>query len=178
MPSSSLENRVPHSILFPKEPLFHVFPGIFSCTCFVHYVSPRLDKLSAKAIKCVFLGYSRLQKRYRCYSPHTRWYYMSANVTFFEETPFFSSSMQDFNSVQQVLLVPSLTPLVSPVHEIPNMDTSQATYRIKPTWSPYNVDQHESQRELSSPMSQGESFASCLSPSTNDLYHGSSWWWL
>ena len=63
----------------------------------------------------------------------------------FEETPFFSSSMQDFNSVQQVLHVPSLTPLVSPVHEIPSMDTSQATYPISTTRSPPSVDQHESQ---------------------------------
>ena len=73
--------------------------------------------------------------------------------------------MQDFNFVQQVLLVPSLFPLVSPVHEILSMDTSQATYPISPTRSPHNVDQHESQRELSSPMSQGESFASCPSSS-------------
>ena len=165
MPSSSLENRVPHSILFPKEPLFHVSPRICSCTCFVHDVSPGLEKLSAKAIKCVFLGYFRLQKGYHCYSPRTKQYYKSADVTF-EETPTFSSSMQDFNSVQQVLLVPSLTPLVSPVHEIPSMDTSQATYPISPTRSPQSVDQHESQRKLSSPMSQGQSFASCQSPST------------
>ena len=80
-----------------------------------------------------FLGYSHLQKEYCCYSPDTRWYYMSADVTFFEETPFFSSSMQDFNFVQQVLLVPSLDPLLSPVHEIPIMDTSQATSPTSPS---------------------------------------------
>ena len=43
---------------------------------------------------------------------------MSADVTF-EETPFFSSLMQDFNFVQQVLPVPSLDPLMSLVHELP-----------------------------------------------------------
>ena len=51
-----------------------------------------------------FLGYSHLQKGYHCYSPDIRRYYMSPNATF-EETPFFPSSMQDFNSVQHVLLV-------------------------------------------------------------------------
>ncbi|KAL6323247.1 hypothetical protein AAG906_029254 [Vitis piasezkii] len=51
-----------------------------------------LDKLSAKAMKCIFLGYSRLQKGYRCYSPDTHRYFLSANVTFFEDSPFFSSS--------------------------------------------------------------------------------------
>ena len=60
MPSSSIENKVPHSIIFPNDPLYRVSPRVFGCTCFVHNVSPGLDKLSAKAIKCVFLGYSCL----------------------------------------------------------------------------------------------------------------------
>jgi len=93
MPSSSLENQIPYSIIFPHDPLFHVSPRVFGCTCFVHDLSLGLDKLSAKAIKCVFLGYSRLQKGYKCYSPTTRRYYMSADVAFFEDTPFFSPSM-------------------------------------------------------------------------------------
>jgi len=71
MPSSSLKNKVPYSILFPKEPLFHITPRVFGCVCFVHDMSPGLDKLSARSIKCV-LGYSRLQKGYRCYSPEIK----------------------------------------------------------------------------------------------------------
>ena len=47
MPSSSIKNKIPYSILFPKEPLFHVDPRIFGCTCFVHNLSPGLDKLAA-----------------------------------------------------------------------------------------------------------------------------------
>ena len=86
MTSSSLENQIPHSIIFPRDPLFHVSPRVFGCTCFVHDLSPGLDKFSARAIKCVFLGYSRLQKVYKCYSPTTRRYYMSADVTFFLRT--------------------------------------------------------------------------------------------
>ncbi|RVW44162.1 hypothetical protein CK203_089420 [Vitis vinifera] len=50
------------------------------------------DKLSAKATKCIFLGCSRLQKGYRCYSPDIHRYFLSADVTFFEDSPFFSSS--------------------------------------------------------------------------------------
>ncbi|RVW88769.1 Retrovirus-related Pol polyprotein from transposon RE1 [Vitis vinifera] len=37
------------------------------------------DKLSAKAMKCLFLGYSRLQKGYRCYSLETHRYFISAD---------------------------------------------------------------------------------------------------
>ncbi|RVW70033.1 Retrovirus-related Pol polyprotein from transposon RE2 [Vitis vinifera] len=52
----------------------------------------KMDKLSAKATKCIFLGYSRLQKGYRCYSSETHRYFLSADVTFFEDSPFFSTS--------------------------------------------------------------------------------------
>jgi len=103
MPSSSLNHKVPFSILFPDTPLFHISPCVFCCVCFVHDMSPGLDKLSARALKCVFLGYSRLQKGYRCYSPETKKYYMSANVTFFELTPYFSFSVQDAHVIQQVI---------------------------------------------------------------------------
>lgn len=36
MPSSSIDNKISYSILFPKEPLFHVAPRVFGCTYFVH----------------------------------------------------------------------------------------------------------------------------------------------
>ncbi|RDX62578.1 Copia protein, partial [Mucuna pruriens] len=42
--------------------MYHVPPKVFGCVCFVHDVSLGCDKLFARAIKCVFLGYSRLQK--------------------------------------------------------------------------------------------------------------------
>ncbi|RVW58320.1 Retrovirus-related Pol polyprotein from transposon RE1 [Vitis vinifera] len=44
------------------------------------YAVLTLDKLSAKAMKCLFLGYSRLQKGYRCYSLETHRYFISADV--------------------------------------------------------------------------------------------------
>ena len=97
--------------IFPHDPLFHVSPKVFGCTCFVHDLSPGLDKLSVRSIKCVFLGYSRLQKGYKCYSPTTKRYYMSADVTFFEDTPFFSPSMNHSPSLQEVLPIPSPCPL-------------------------------------------------------------------
>jgi len=96
---SSIENQIPHSIVCPHDLLFHVSPKVFGCTCFVHNLSPGLDKLSARSVKCVFLGYSRLQKGYKCYSPTMRRYYMSANVTFFEDTPFFSPSVNHSSSL-------------------------------------------------------------------------------
>ncbi|RVX16945.1 hypothetical protein CK203_003304 [Vitis vinifera] len=55
-----------------------------------HLTSPSTpaDKLSARATKCIFLGYSKLQKGYRCYSSETHRYFLSADITFFEDSPF------------------------------------------------------------------------------------------
>ncbi|RVX00388.1 Retrovirus-related Pol polyprotein from transposon RE2 [Vitis vinifera] len=66
-----LHSNIPHSLSFPDQPLYFLPPRVFGCTCFVHILTPGQDKLSAKAMKCLFLGYSRLQKGYRCYSLET-----------------------------------------------------------------------------------------------------------
>ncbi|KAK2974296.1 hypothetical protein RJ640_016782 [Escallonia rubra] len=91
MPSTVLNGDVPYGVLFPTKPLFPVEPQIFGSTCFVRDVRPHLTKLDPKALKCVFLGYSRLQKGYRCYSPDLHKYLVSTNVVFCEHSPFFSS---------------------------------------------------------------------------------------
>ena len=68
MPSSVLHDQIPHSLIFPYQPLYFL-PPVFGCTCFVHILTLGQDMLFAKAPKFIFLGYSRLQKGYRCYSP-------------------------------------------------------------------------------------------------------------
>ena len=50
---------------------------------------------------------------------------MSANVTFFEETPFFSSSMQNPGSIQQILPVPSFGPMILPTQDLSNQEGHQ-----------------------------------------------------
>ncbi|RVW68806.1 Retrovirus-related Pol polyprotein from transposon RE1 [Vitis vinifera] len=62
MPSSILHDHIPHFLLFPDQPLYFLPPCVFGSTCFVHILTPGQDKLSAKAMKCLFLGYYRLQK--------------------------------------------------------------------------------------------------------------------
>ncbi|RVW36769.1 Retrovirus-related Pol polyprotein from transposon RE1 [Vitis vinifera] len=78
----------------PDQPLYFLPPRVFGCTCFVYILTPGQDKLSAKAMKCLFLGYSRLQKGCRCYSLETHQYFISADVTFFEDSPFFSTTSE------------------------------------------------------------------------------------
>jgi len=86
MSSSVLENKIPHSIFFPHESLHPLPPRGFGSTCFVHNFSPGLDKLSARSHKCVFLGFTRSQKGYKCFSPSLNRYFISADVTFTESS--------------------------------------------------------------------------------------------
>ena len=86
---------------------------MFGCTCFIHDLSPGKDKLSPKSIKCVFLGYSRLQKGYNCYSPTLHKFFTSADVTFFESSPFFSSSTES-TPITEVLPIPLYDPTLVP----------------------------------------------------------------
>ncbi|KAJ9701155.1 hypothetical protein PVL29_006480 [Vitis rotundifolia] len=99
MPSSVLHDQIPHSLLFPDQPLYFLPPRVFGCTCF----------LSAKAMKCLFVGYSRLQKGYRCYSLETHRYFISTDVTFFEDSPFFSTTSKSL-PVSEVLPIPIVSP--------------------------------------------------------------------
>ena len=89
MSSSVLHDQIPHSILFPNQPIYCLPSRVFGCVCFVHILTPGQDKLSAKATKCVVLSYSRLQQGYRYYSPDTHRYFISADVTFFENSSMF-----------------------------------------------------------------------------------------
>ena len=80
MPSSVLNWDTPYHIIFPNKPLFPIEPRIFGCTCFVRDVRPQVSKLDHKFLKCIFLGYSRVQKGYWCYCPSLRRYLVSALV--------------------------------------------------------------------------------------------------
>ena len=106
--SEIFHDQIPHSILLPTHPLFYLPPHVFGCICFVHILTPGQDKLSAKATKCVFLGYFCLQRGYRCYSPDTNRYFISADVTFFEDSSFFSSVVHP--STPDVLSIPLVLP--------------------------------------------------------------------
>src|ERR1044072_7623014 len=92
MPSAVLNNKIPHSILYPHHSLHSVSHRVFGSTCFIHNVSLELDKLSARSHKCVLLGYTRSQKGYNCYSLSLHRYFVSADVTFFESVSYYRTS--------------------------------------------------------------------------------------
>ena len=92
LPSSPLEGPIPLTRLFPNASLFSLPPRVFGCTAFVQDYTPSPSKLAPRALKGVFVGYSRTQKGYHVYFPDTRRYITSDDVTFHEDVSYFSSS--------------------------------------------------------------------------------------
>ncbi|RVW77215.1 Retrovirus-related Pol polyprotein from transposon RE1 [Vitis vinifera] len=89
MPSSVLHDQIPHSLLFLDQPLYFLRP-----------------------VSLVVLAL--LQKGYCCYSLETHRYFISADVTFFEDSPFFSTTSESL-PVSEVLPLP----IVSPADVVP-----------------------------------------------------------
>ena len=128
-------------------------------TCFVHILTLGQDKLSAKAAKCIFLGYSRLQCSYCCYSPDTHRYFVFIKVTFFEHSYIFSSP-PPFNP--EVLSLPLIFPL--PTLSFKSLATPPRPLQV------YTRRPHTDIRPLddSSPMAMAPPSTTSVLPSTID----------
>jgi hypothetical protein len=70
---------------------------VFSCTYFVLRPHIERSKLSSQSTICVFLGYDKGKKRYRCFDPITQKLYVSHHVVFLKHIPFFSISSTTHN---------------------------------------------------------------------------------
>ena len=62
--SAPLGGEVSLRCLQSEKELFSLPPRVFECIAFVQDLSPGLDKLSPRSIKCVFVGYLRTQRGY------------------------------------------------------------------------------------------------------------------
>jgi len=145
MSSSVLENKIPHSILFPHESLHPLSLKVFGSTCFVHNFSPELDKLSVRSHKCVFLGFTRSQKGYKYFSPSLNRYFISADVTF-TESSFYLKSLSSLiaSSSSQIHIcdspVMSSVPIESPPSPPLKVYSRRQTFQCPPSDSPLVLD--------------------------------------
>ena len=70
----------------------------------------RVPKLNPKSLKCIFLGYSGVQKGYQCYCPNLHKYLVSIDVTFLEGVPFSSSPILTSQGKNDDLLIYIVAP--------------------------------------------------------------------
>ena len=111
MPSRVLKFQTPCQTLlksFPTTRLISIVPPkIFGCFVFVHINQQHRSKLDPRSLKCIFLGYSANKKGYKCYSPVTRKFYNSMDVTFFETQPYYPKiDIQGGNSGGELIFSP------------------------------------------------------------------------
>ena len=71
MPSRILGMRSPVELLLVQRE-FKVPPRGVGCVCFVRDHWPLVGKLDPQEVKCVFVGYSSIQKGYKCWDPIER----------------------------------------------------------------------------------------------------------
>jgi hypothetical protein len=82
-PTRALDNKTPFEAYSGRKPgLAHL--KIFGCVCYVHIPSEVRQKLDAKSIKGVFVGYAVCEKGYRVYDPTTKRILLSRDVVFDE----------------------------------------------------------------------------------------------
>jgi hypothetical protein len=110
--STYLINRIPSRVIGFKSPLNYLSefflknnfyskipPRIFRCVTYVHIHKHHRDKLDARALKCVFIGYYITQKGYKCYHPPSKRFLVSKDVTFNENQSFFNKTyLQEDNT--------------------------------------------------------------------------------
>lgn len=94
----------PFSILLKTDPHYSRL-RIFGCLCFPLLRPYSKDKLSPCFKSCVFLGYDKIHKGYKCFDPLTSKFYVSRRVVYYENTfPFVvrdavvPNSLVSFNS--------------------------------------------------------------------------------
>ena len=93
VPSKGLNMTAPIELLESKFLIVQgekLKPKIFGCVGYVLSHDRDQDKLSPKAHKCVFVGYSNTQKGYKLYHPSTKRLFVSKDVTFDENSFFYS----------------------------------------------------------------------------------------
>ena len=98
-----LINRVPSNIIdfrTPSQALIeaivaqigpNVPPHVFGCVAVVHLHKRQHNKLTPRALLCVFLGYAAYQKGYRCYHPPSKRMFVTMDVVFHEDSMYISS---------------------------------------------------------------------------------------
>jgi Reverse transcriptase (RNA-dependent DNA polymerase)/gag-polypeptide of LTR copia-type/Integrase core domain/GAG-pre-integrase domain len=83
-PTRSLANVTPYEAWYGKKPTLNHL-RIFGCKAYAHVPKVNRGKLDAKAIECVFVGYSNDSDTYRLYDQTNQCVFVSRDVKFIED---------------------------------------------------------------------------------------------
>ncbi|KAL0543454.1 hypothetical protein IC582_018550 [Cucumis melo] len=137
MPSRILHLQTPLDCLkesYPSTRLVSEVPlRVFGCTAYVHNFGPNQTKFTPRAQACVFVGYPLHQHGYKCFHPPSRKYFVTMDVTFCENRPYFSvshlqgenvseESNNTFEFVEPTLITVSDIdphPIILPTNQVP-----------------------------------------------------------
>ncbi|KAJ3691742.1 hypothetical protein LUZ61_020906 [Rhynchospora tenuis] len=114
-----LINRLPSNMDIPYKKLFHKDPDftflkVLGCLCFPLTRPYNAHKLEQRSLPCVFIGYAKSQKGYRCLHLPTNRIYISRNVLFDEHTFPFKQQQLPSTNFQQTLSLSTVLPVVFP----------------------------------------------------------------
>lgn len=96
-PSIILQNKTPYQLLMNKEPDYS-FLKSFGCLCYVSTLSKDINKFSARADACVFLGYPAGYKGYKVLHLAYNSISITRNLVFHETTFPFLNSKSSFHA--------------------------------------------------------------------------------
>ncbi|TYK02021.1 Beta-galactosidase [Cucumis melo var. makuwa] len=95
-PLECLKESYPSTRLVSEVPL-----RVFGCTAYVHSFGLNQTKFTPWAQAYVFVGYPPYQRGYKCFHPPTRKYFVTMDVIFCEDRPYFSVSHLQGESVSE-----------------------------------------------------------------------------
>ncbi|GAB2281572.1 hypothetical protein Dimus_039478 [Dionaea muscipula] len=83
LPCASLDNDTPYFKLHATQPQYSML-RVFGSKCFPYTWDTKKNKFDPKTVLCVFTGYSKTYKGYKCFDPTTRKLIISRHVIFDE----------------------------------------------------------------------------------------------
>jgi len=88
-PTTTVHGMTPkENFIGKKSDVSHL--RVFGCIAYVHILDEKRSKLDPKAEKCIFIGYSLEQKKYRCFNLSIRKLQVNIDVVFDEMVSWYS----------------------------------------------------------------------------------------
>ncbi|KAA0041009.1 reverse transcriptase [Cucumis melo var. makuwa] len=123
-----LKESYPSTRLVTEVPL-----RVFGCTVYVHSFCHNQTKFTPRAQACVFVGYPLHQRGYKCFHPPSRKYFVTMDVTFYKDRPYFpvghlqgeSVSEESNSTFEFIEPTPSIVsdidphPIILPTNQVP-----------------------------------------------------------